>query len=158
MSAFGYTYTTWKGENLAAGTSSAQKAFDLWKASTGHNGNMLNTYYRAIGIARRYTAGSPYGWYWTTDYGGYVSSPSPAPTTPGALPGDADCNETVNAIDGLKVLRFVSGLGSSSCLDATDVDCSGAVDSVDALVILRFVAGLHQTGLPEGCPGITAGA
>lgn len=158
MSAFGYTYTTWKGENLAAGTSSAQTAFDLWKASSGHNGNMLGAYYRVVGIARRYTAGSPYGWYWTTDYGGYVASPSPAPTTAGPLPGDADCNETVNAIDGLKVLGFLAGLGSSSCLGATDVDCSGAVDSVDALVILRFVAGLHQNGLPEGCPGITAGA
>ncbi|HET8944553.1 MAG TPA: CAP domain-containing protein [Dehalococcoidia bacterium] len=157
MSAFGYTYTTWKGENLAAGTSSAQKAFDLWKASSGHNGNMLGAYYRVVGIARRYTAGSPYGWYWTTDYGGYAS-PSPAPTTPGALPGDADCNETVNAIDGLKVLRFVAGLGTSSCVGATDVDCSGTVDSVDALDILRFVAGLQQTGLPEDCPGITAGA
>src|SRR5574341_1086096 len=70
---------------------------------------------------------------------------------PCTIAGDADCNETVNAVDGLKVLRFVAGLDSAGCLGATDVDCSGAVDSVDALDILRYVAGLQQTGLPENC-------
>src|SRR5574341_1868070 len=77
MAAFGYNYNTWKGENLAAGTSSAQTAFNLWKDSPGHNANMLGANYVAIGIARRYTAGSPYGWYWTTDFGGFLSSPLP---------------------------------------------------------------------------------
>ena len=59
------------GENLAAGTvrDTAQEAFDAWKASSGHNANMLNTSYRMIGIARYYRAGSPYGWYWATDFG-----------------------------------------------------------------------------------------
>lgn len=77
MSAFGYNYNTWKGENLAAGTSSAQTAFDLWRNSPGHNSNMLGSNYNAIGVARAQTVGSPYGWYWTTDFGGYVSSPFP---------------------------------------------------------------------------------
>lgn len=164
MAAFGYTYNTWKGENLAAGTFSAQTAFDWWKASSGHNGNMLGTSYRAIGIARRYTVGSPYGWYWTTDFGGYVSSPmppqsstTPTPTAGLTLTGDADCNEIVDAVDGLKVLRFVAGLGPSNCLEGTDVDCNGAINAVDALAIIRFVAGLQQIGLPPGCPGIAAG-
>jgi uncharacterized protein YkwD len=82
---FGYCYNTWKGENIAAGTSSAQTAFDLWKNSPGHNANMLGANFNVIGIGRVYTAGSPYGWYWTTDFGGYVPptatpSPTPAPT------------------------------------------------------------------------------
>ena len=151
MAAFGYTYNTWKGENLAAGTSSAQIAFDWWKASSGHNSNMLGASYRAIGIARRYTAGSPYGWYWTTDYGGYVSNPPQSST----LTGDADCNQVVNAVDGLQVLRFVAGFNGSNCLQVADVDCSGAINAVDSLEILRFVAGLQQSGLPQSCPGIT---
>jgi uncharacterized protein YkwD len=64
MNAFGYDYNTWKGENIAAGTSSAQVAFDLWKGSASHNANMLNPNYTVMGIARDDTPGSDYGWYW----------------------------------------------------------------------------------------------
>ncbi|HET8944066.1 MAG TPA: hypothetical protein VFO59_04730, partial [Dehalococcoidia bacterium] len=75
-----------------------------------------------------------------------------------ALSGDSDCSGIVNAVDALKVLRFVAGFGPSSCILETDVDCNGLVNAVDALKILRFVAGLPPTGLPEGCPGISAPA
>ncbi|HEY8173965.1 MAG TPA: CAP domain-containing protein [Dehalococcoidia bacterium] len=78
----GYGYNTWIGENIAAGISSAQTAFDLWKGSPGHNANMLSTNYSAIGIGRAYVAGSPYGWYWTTEFGGVID-PFPG-TTPTA--------------------------------------------------------------------------
>ncbi len=56
MAAFGYNYNTWKGENLAAGTESAQAAFDMWRNSSGHNANMLNGNFTVIGIGRAYTA------------------------------------------------------------------------------------------------------
>jgi uncharacterized protein YkwD len=76
------------GENIAAGTAwdTAQEAFTAWKNSPGHNSNMLNSSYRVIGIARVYTAGSPYGWYWVTDFGfvddtGGSPTPTPSPTT-----------------------------------------------------------------------------
>lgn len=83
MAAFGYNYNTWKGENLAAGTDTAQAAFDAWKRSPGHNANMLNSNFTVIGIARVYGAGTTYGWYWTNDFGGQGSAPPPpAPTTP----------------------------------------------------------------------------
>ena len=82
MNAFGYNYNTYLGENIAAGTSSAQTAFNLWKDSPGHNANMLNANYKVMGIARDDTAGSPYGWYWTNDFGGYVVPATPAPTPP----------------------------------------------------------------------------
>ena len=64
-------YPQGAGENIAAGTvwSTAQAAFDAWKASAGHNANMLGASYRQIGIARYYQAGSQYGWYWVTDFG-----------------------------------------------------------------------------------------
>jgi len=82
----GYGYNAWLGENIAAGISSAQAAFDLWRNSAGHNANMLNVNYTAIGIGRAYVAGSPYGWYWTTDFGsvsdGWPSAtPTPLPAT-----------------------------------------------------------------------------
>jgi uncharacterized protein YkwD len=58
------------GENIAAGTyrDTAQEAFDAWKASSGHNANMLNGSYKQIGIARYYDANSRYKWYWVTDF------------------------------------------------------------------------------------------
>ena len=85
------------GENISAGTvrDTAQEAFDSWKASSGHNANMLNASYKQIGIARFYSAGSPYKWYWVTDFststdgtnagggstggGGTTAPPSPTP-------------------------------------------------------------------------------
>lgn len=72
MAAFGYTYNTYKGENLAAGHSTADGVFKAWLASTSHKKNLDNPNYRAIRIGRVYTKGSPYSWYWTTDFGGYV--------------------------------------------------------------------------------------
>jgi uncharacterized protein YkwD len=94
MNAFGYNYNTWRGENIAAGTSSAQVAFDLWKNSPGHNANMLNANYKVMGIDRDDTPGSGYGWYWTNDFGGYQVPATPAPTpspSPSPAPNsDAD--------------------------------------------------------------------
>jgi uncharacterized protein YkwD len=80
----GYTYNTWLGENIAAGYSTAQAVFGAWRNSPGHNANMLGANYTAIGIGRYSLAGSPYGVYWTTDFGGvsdgYVAvTESPAP-------------------------------------------------------------------------------
>lgn len=83
MGAFGYTYNTWKGENLAAGVSGAQAAFDLWKGSPGHNANMLGTNYTVIGIARAFNENSTFGWYWATEFGGQNDPPPPpAPAPP----------------------------------------------------------------------------
>lgn len=80
FSAFGYTYATYKGENIAAGNATASATFEQWRNSSGHNANMLNANFRVMGIARVYTAGSPYGWYWTNDFGGYDDAGTP--TTP----------------------------------------------------------------------------
>ncbi len=74
MVAFGYTYNTYKGENIAAGYSTADAVFKAWLNSPTHLKVIQNPNYRAIGIGRVYTSGSPYGWYWTTDFGGYVDS------------------------------------------------------------------------------------
>jgi uncharacterized protein YkwD len=91
----GYRYNTYLGENIAAGVSSAQAAFDLWKNSSGHNANMLGANYTTIGIGREYVAGSPYGWYWTTEFGGVddgyaqIAEPGPIEALPGSGQPDA---------------------------------------------------------------------
>lgn len=71
MAAFAYNFSTYMGENIAAGFSDAQSTFVQWRNSPAHNANMLNPGFRAIGIGRGNGRGA-YGWYWTTDFGGFV--------------------------------------------------------------------------------------
>lgn len=61
-------------ENIAAGNGSAQATFEQWANSAGHRANVLNPSLTAIGIGRAYSAGSTYGWYWTTTFGSGVDS------------------------------------------------------------------------------------
>jgi Tol biopolymer transport system component len=70
--------------------------------------------------------------------------------------GNADCNQAINAIDALKILRFAAGLSvaqSDPCTDVGqpigsgfdqgDVDCSGGnPNAIDALKVLRAAANL----------------
>jgi len=88
--AAGYNYNTYLGENIAAGFDTAQKVFDAWKNSQGHNENMLSPNYVVIGIGLTYNASSTYGWYWTTDFGGYDDGtpppPPPPPNNPPSVP------------------------------------------------------------------------
>jgi uncharacterized protein YkwD len=87
MAYSGYDFNTSEAENIAAGQPTAQAVFDAWKASSGHNANMLGVDYKVIGVSFHELAGSPYTFYWTTDFGGYVDSTAhtvtspPAPTT-----------------------------------------------------------------------------
>jgi len=81
MTAFGYNFSTAKGENIAAGNATAAATFAQWKASAGHNQNMLGSSYKVIGISRTYSAAATYGWYWTTDFGGYSDTSVPCPSS-----------------------------------------------------------------------------
>ena len=81
MASFGYTYYP-NGENIAGGLDDAQGTFDQWKTACdpdasgrctyAHRVNMLNPNYVVLGIGRAYGPGTVYGWYWTTDFGGYL--------------------------------------------------------------------------------------
>jgi uncharacterized protein YkwD len=87
---FGYCYGTW-AENIFAGGSTADQAFNAWRNSPGHNTNMLRNNMRVMGIARVFTAGSTYGWYWTNDFGGVIppADSTPPPTQPPTAPPTA---------------------------------------------------------------------
>jgi uncharacterized protein YkwD len=167
MNAFGYNYNTWKGENIAAGTSSAQAAFDLWKGSAGHNANMLNPDYKVMGIARVATPGSDYGWYWTNDFGGYVApgtptaSPgTPSPTTSPAPDSDADGDGFTYAVEmhlgtnpndacGNPNLAVQ---GSPSLAWPADLHTASA-NRVDILDIATFIAPVRRFGTSPGETG-----
>jgi uncharacterized protein YkwD len=66
---FDYDRSAGWGENIAAGQEGARQTFDQWRGSPMHDRNMLDPDYRAIGVGRWYDRGSPYGWYWVTDFG-----------------------------------------------------------------------------------------
>jgi uncharacterized protein YkwD len=155
----GYGYNTYLGENIAAGISSAADAFSLWKNSPGHNANMLGANYSAIGIGRAYVAGSPYGWYWTTDFGGVAdgytsgSTPTPASTrtpaptatrTPALPPASYPCLDFDR--DGIvyvgDIVYVVSRFSTSDT--SADIDRSGTVTVVDILIVVSEY-GTHCT-------------
>jgi uncharacterized protein YkwD len=50
-------------ENLSAGVASVEDAVAQWKASPGHNANLLLPEVKRVGLARADTAGG-YGRYW----------------------------------------------------------------------------------------------
>lgn len=77
ISAFGYKGPT-RGENIAGGTNGTAAAmFSMWKGSSQHKKNMLNSSYKVIGIGRAFAADSMLGWYWTTDFGSTVDRTIP---------------------------------------------------------------------------------
>jgi len=67
-----YRWQQAAGENIAAGLSNAQRTFTLWVNSPGHNRNMLDPRWRAVGVKRAYNSQSQYRYYWTVDFGDNV--------------------------------------------------------------------------------------
>lgn len=54
----------YSAENLSAGSESVDGAIRRWKASPGHNENLLMPQARRIGLARADSPGQGYGHYW----------------------------------------------------------------------------------------------
>jgi uncharacterized protein YkwD len=75
MADAGYpAFTTWSGEDLAAGYASAAQVLQGWINSPAHLAVLTNPAYRAIGIGRSYSPASQYGWYWDADFGGIADA------------------------------------------------------------------------------------
>lgn len=75
MAEAGYDTDTSTGENIAAGYPDAEEVFQTWRDSPGHNENMLDEDFTAIGIGLATVDGSEYTEYWTTDFGGQTEQP-----------------------------------------------------------------------------------
>jgi len=117
MALSGYNYSTSKGENIAAGQVTAAEVFAAWKASPGHNENMLNSAYKVIGISLYKLSGSPYTYYWTTDFGGYVDSTAHAVNaTPTTTPATTRYQQTDSRIayTGTWYTFYTSGASAGS--------------------------------------------
>src|SRR6266550_8892725 len=87
MADAGYpAFSTWTGEDLAAGYTSTGDVLNGWINSPAHYAVLVNPHYRAIGVGRGYATGSAYGWYWTADFGGVVDAARAAPVSRAAAP------------------------------------------------------------------------
>ncbi|MEE2961891.1 MAG: CAP domain-containing protein [Myxococcota bacterium] len=74
IDSFGHRKWTVAAENIAGGNKGAKETFRQWQTSLGHNENMLDPEYTAIGIARVFVSGSEFGWYWTNTFSDWVDS------------------------------------------------------------------------------------
>ncbi|GAA4638406.1 hypothetical protein GCM10023196_095980 [Actinoallomurus vinaceus] len=68
LAAVGYASGAW-GENIAAGQQTPAAVMNSWMNSPGHRANILNCGFHAIGIGVAFGSGTPYGTYWTQDFG-----------------------------------------------------------------------------------------
>jgi hypothetical protein len=118
----------------------------------------------------------------TVTFDKIVNAPTPTPEPPSPTPAnqqnlwaDIDCDNNVNPVDSLKILRADAGLSVSQSANCptpggdlnvqwgglstnekwADADCSGGLDPADSLKILRSDAGLFYIQ-QEPCPDIGA--
>lgn len=67
---------------------------------------------------------------------------TPAPTPEGPI-GDANCSDTVDAIDPAIMLQFLAGfINEVPCPLLADANSDAVIDAVDVALILQFIAGL----------------
>jgi uncharacterized protein YkwD/chitodextrinase len=135
LQAFGYTFPPW-GENIAAGYSDAASNFTAWQTACdpspsgtctyAHRQNMLNAAFMAIGIARAYSGNSAYGWYWTTDFGGFVDQPiNPGPNPPPTIVSFSAVPPSITSGQASMLSWTISGGATSVTLDNAIGDVSG---------------------------------
>ena len=147
MAAFGYPYSP-AGENIAAGNSDAQSTFTQWQTACdpdasgactyAHKQNMLNPSYVVIGIGRAYSASSTYGWYWTTDFGGYLDQTIPTGGGPG--PGPTPSNPPTIAISSPTANATVSGV----------ITISGTASDSQSVTSVKINNGANTLGTATG--------
>lgn len=157
MTALGYGYSTCRGENIAAGNSTATATFDQWKNSSGHNANMLNANYKVIGIGKAYDASATYRNYWTTDFGGVVDPgtvpcPSggttpPPPPTPAITVADVSMAEGSSRSFATNSMTFTVKISSPST-QAVKVNYSNYNGT--ALAGTDYTAVLGTATIPAG--------
>jgi uncharacterized protein YkwD len=70
MAAVGFEGAAPWGENIAAGQSTPEEVVQGWMESPGHCRNIMDGGYRVLGMGYAFVEGSPFGHYWTQNFGG----------------------------------------------------------------------------------------
>ena len=66
--------STYVGENIAAGQSSAEDVMESWMNSTGHRANILRKSYSELGVGLVYDENTDYKYYWVQLFGNPIIS------------------------------------------------------------------------------------
>ena len=141
----GYDFNTSVAENIGTGNETAAATFTLWREDAAHVAIMLNPDFNAIGIGRANKDATPYGWYWTAEFGGVVDAapPAPPPASQPVTSGDVDCTGGATSLDAALVLQFSARLVDTlPCAGEGDVNGDGSIGPLDAALILQISAGL----------------
>jgi len=85
------SYFGW-GENIAAGFSMAAGVIEAWKGSSTHHQLMTYPGYKVMGLGVVYVEGSPFGYYWTVDFGVAIDSTAHWPD--GSAPSTSSTSTT----------------------------------------------------------------
>lgn len=162
MAAFGYPYTS-SGENIAAGTSTAQQTFTLWQTACdadakgvctyAHRQNMLNASFKVIGIGRAYGASSIYQWYWTADFGGVVDQTINTGTAPAISLSSAQGNFTYtsgSAAPSPQVISISNSGGGTLSWTASSNASWLALSSSSGTAPSTITISVNPTGLSPG--------
>jgi len=140
MAAFGYPYGP-AGENIAAGFPDAQSAFNAFESacdpdSSGtctyaHRQNMLNPSYVVMGIGYSFSSTSTYGYYWATDFGGFLdqtinltSAPPPTIASFTAVPTTITSGQSATlmwSVSGATSVSLSNGIGDVSTVTSHPV-------------------------------------
>jgi hypothetical protein len=70
MAAVGFEGAAPWGENIAAGQTTPEEVVRGWMDSPGHCRNIMDGGYRVLGMGYAFVEGSPFGHYWTQNFGG----------------------------------------------------------------------------------------
>ncbi|MDX2043654.1 MAG: CAP domain-containing protein [Acidobacteriota bacterium] len=130
MSAFGYSYNTYRGENIAAGYGDAARTFNLWRNSPSHNAAMLNPNFKVLGISRAYSASTTYKWYWTTNFGGFVDT---------LLTIGGDTTQTVRTVNAASYMQTIAPDSVVATFGTQISQATGAANSLPLPLTLSGV-------------------
>ena len=139
-------------ENIAAGSSTPEEAFEQWKNSPNHWKAIINPNYTHIGVGVAYDENSTYKWYWeqlfvTVD--GELDGQSiperykTVPASSGDLNGDSD----IDPFDIITINKYLAGeIKYFNDLQAESADMlkDGVITSADIMVLKKYLLGEYD--------------
>lgn len=141
-------------ENIAAGSSSAERTFSQWKNSPYHWVSIINPEYTHIGVAMYYDPDKPYRWYWEQIFiqspydnkmdGQYLPERYPVkPISCGDINGDGQ----VNSLDLVLLRKYIKNEAVLNDLQIKSADCmeDGEITSADLKTLKNYLLGKCST-------------
>ena len=140
------------GENIAAGSSTAEATFEQWKNSPSHWKNIMSESFTHIGVGVVYAPDTEYGWYWEQIFIGNDSEvegqyvPEREVVTPTCC-GDIDGDGSITSLDFVILVKYLKQEVVLNDLQISSADClqDGVITVVDAIILRKFLLGEYSS-------------